>query len=204
MGGRFLKGGEIGFQSYFFHHLLIMEWITIQSKLKIAAFSTLPGWAMSFSTILREVLIMRNFNRLLAGAAVLGLAGFAAAVTQDTKQDAPQKKGKLDPAALQEAAFKRADADGDGKISKEELKKFLETARQGRPARPGSDNKDKKEGDAPKKEGDAPKRPAINVDEAFKKLDANSDGSIDKEEFKKVREVMGGGRPPRGGDKKTQ
>ena len=161
---------------------------------------------------------MRNFNRLLAGAAVLVLAGFAAAVTQDTKQDAPQKKGKLDPAALQEAAFKRADADGDGKISKEELKKFLETARQGRPARPGSDNKDKKEGDAPKKEGDAPKkegdapkkegnapkRPAINVDEAFKKLDANSDGSIDKEEFKKVREVMGGGRPPRGGDKKTQ
>ena len=140
---------------------------------------------------------MRNFNRLLAGAAVLVLAGFAAAVTQDTKQDAPQKKGKLDPAALQEAAFKRADADGDGKISKEELKKFLETARQGRPARPGSDNKDKKE-------GDAPKRPAINVDEAFKKLDANSDGSIDKEEFKKVREVMGGGRPPRGGDKKTQ
>ena len=140
---------------------------------------------------------MRNFNRLLAGAAVLVLAGFAAAVTQDTKQDAPQKKGKLDPAALQEAAFKRADADGDGKISKEELKKFLETARQGRPARPGSDNKDKKE-------GDAPKRPAINVDEAFKKLDANSDGSIDKEEFKKVREVMGGGRPSRGGDKKTQ
>ena len=128
---------------------------------------------------------------------MLVLAGFAAAVTQDTKQDAPQKKGKLDPAALQEAAFKRADADGDGKISKEELKKFLETARQGRPARPGSDNKDKKE-------GDAPKRPAINVDEAFKKLDANSDGSIDKEEFKKVREVMGGGRPPRGGDKKTQ
>lgn len=174
-----------------------MEWITIQSKLKIAAFSTLPGWAVSFSTILREVLIMRNFNRLLAGAAVLVLAGFAAAVTQDTKQDAPQKKGKLDPAALQEAAFKRADADGDGKISKEELKKFLETARQGRPARPGTDNKDKKE-------GDAPKRPAINVDEAFKKLDANSDGSIDKEEFKKVREVMGGGRPPRGGDKKTQ
>lgn len=181
-----------------------MEWITLQSKLKIAAFSTLPGWAVSFSTILREVLIMRNFNRLLAGAAVLVLAGFAAAVTQDTKQDAPQKKGKLDPAALQEAAFKRADADGDGKISKDELKKFLETARQGRPARPGSDNKDKKEGDAPKKEGDAPKRPAINVDEAFKKLDANSDGSIDKEEFKKVREVMGGGRPPRGGDKKTQ
>ena len=204
MGGRFRKGGEIGFQAYFFHHLLIMEWIPIQSKLKIAAFSTLPGWAVSFSTILREVLIMRNFNRLLAGAAVLVLAGFAAAVTQDTKQDAPQKKGKLDPAALQEAAFKRADADGDGKISKEELKKFLETARQGRPARPGSDNKDKKEGDAPKKEGDAPKRPAINVDEAFKKLDANSDGSIDKEEFKKVREVMGGGRPPRGGDKKTQ
>ena len=197
MGGRFLKGGEIGFQAYFFHHLLITEWINLQSKLKIAAFSTLPGWAVSFSTILREVLIMRNFNRLLAGAAVLVLAGFAAAVTQDPKQDAPQKKGKLDPAALQEAAFKRADADGDGKISKEELKKFLETARQGRPARPGSDNKDKKE-------GDAPKRPAINVDEAFKKLDANSDGSIDKEEFKKVREVMGGGRPPRGGDKKTQ
>lgn len=131
------------------------------------------------------------------------LAGFAAAVTQDTKQDAPQKKGKFDPAAFLEAAFKRADADGDGKISKDELKKFLETARQGRPARPGTDNKNKPE-NKDKKEGDAPKRPAINVDEAFKKLDANSDGFIDKEEFKKVREVMGGGRPPRGGDKKTQ
>ncbi len=178
-----------------------MEWIERQGSLKIAAFSTLPGWAVTFSTLVQEALKMSVLNRLLSGGAVVVLAGLGMAVAQDPKQDAPkqdapQKKGKFDPAAFQEAAFKRADADGDGKISKEELKKFLETPRQGRPGRPGADNKDKKE-------GDAPKRPAINVDEAFKKLDANNDGSIDKEEFKKVREVMGGGRP-RGGDKKTQ
>lgn len=147
---------------------------------------------------------MNTVQRLLAGGAVLAMAGVGMAVTQDPGKDAPQKreKGKFDPAAFQEAMFKRADADGDGKISKEEFKKFLETARQGRGGRPGTDKKD---GEAPKKkEGEgAPKRAPIDPEEAFKKLDANSDGSLDKDEFKKLREVTGGGRP-RGGDKKSQ
>jgi len=147
---------------------------------------------------------MNNIQRLLAGGAVIAMAGVGMAVTQDPGKEAPQKreKGKFDPAAMQEAAFKRADADGDGKISKDEFKKYLETARQGRGGRPGADKKD---GEAPKKkEGEgAPKRTPIDPEEAFKKLDANNDGFIDKDEFKKVREIMGGGRT-RGGDKKSQ
>src|SRR5262249_56232655 len=66
-----------------------------------------------------------------------------------------------------EAAFKRMDANSDGKISLEEFKKAME-------ARPQGKLKDNPEMAA----------------KIFQRMDANSDGFVSLEEFKKAREKM--------------
>jgi hypothetical protein len=76
---------------------------------------------------------------------------------------APGGKGPgRDPARL----FKRIDANGDGKVSKEEFKAFFEKFGKGRL----KDN------------------PEL-LDKLFDRLDANGDGSLSPDEFKKLAEL---------------
>jgi EF hand len=74
--------------------------------------------------------------------------------------------GKLDD-EKREKLFEKMDADGDGKVSKEEFKKLSENAGQG-------------------KHGEF-------SDRVFDRLDANSDGYLSKEEFKKFGSGLSGG-----------
>ncbi|MCS6852930.1 MAG: EF-hand domain-containing protein [Gemmataceae bacterium] len=74
-------------------------------------------------------------------------------------------KPRFDP----EAIFKKVDANGDGKLSKEEFQKITELG------------KGKGRGDRAKEM----------IGKLFEKLDANNDGSLSLDEYKKMREVVG-------------
>jgi Ca2+-binding EF-hand superfamily protein len=105
------------------------------------------------------------FRKFLA-AAVLGL--FCAATTQADDEKKDKKTAKFDKAKL----FERIDADKDGKITKEEYKKFFE----------GVAEKMKESGKGAKiadKLGDV-------ADRSFEKMDADKDGKVTKEEFEKA------------------
>jgi hypothetical protein len=104
-------------------------------------------------------------------AAALALAAPASAQDDAKKKNKEAKKG---PGAA--ALFARLDTSKDQKLSKEEFAAF----------------KGLKE---PKKEGKDPKGVAAVRDEWFKKLDANADGSLTAEEFKKLKDVVAA-RPP--------
>lgn len=78
-------------------------------------------------------------------------------------------KGKKDPDAL----FKKIDANGDGQITKEEMKKFREQ-------RAASKGKTAKKGKGKGKGG------------MFKKLDTNNDGVLTPDEFRKIAELKKG------------
>jgi hypothetical protein len=82
----------------------------------------------------------------------------------------PKAKGALKDS---DAVFKKIDTNGDGKISKEEFRKFF--------------------ADIAAKSGklDADKADQI-ADKLFEKLDADGDGFLSKDEFRKFAELRGG------------
>jgi Ca2+-binding EF-hand superfamily protein len=95
-------------------------------------------------------------RRILLGTALLFLTAFAFG-------DSPGKgKEKHDWAAL----FKKIDTNGDGKISKDEFRKFIENL-------PDSKLKDKPE----------------LIDKLFQRLDADGDGFLSLEELQKWKEA---------------
>src|SRR5438477_10325486 len=108
---------------------------------------------------------------LLAVAALL-CAGTAAVADDEKKPDDPKPtdkkpepakgKGKLDKGKL----FARLDADGDGKLTREEFKKFAEMVRDRLQAR-----------------GKGGKLPAGLGEKLLDRLDADQDGVIAKEEY---------------------
>ncbi len=93
-------------------------------------------------------------------AIVLAMAFCAPSMAQD------EKKGKRERATPEET-FKKIDANGDGKVTKEELKKWVES------------------NDRMKKQAESD---AEFVNKMFDKMDANKDGSVSLEEYKKYRE----------------
>lgn len=94
-------------------------------------------------------------------AAVLALVFCAPGMAQDEK-----KKGKGNRATPEET-FKKIDADGDGKITKDELKKWVES----------NDRMAK-----------LLEKDAEFVNKMFDKMDADKNGSVSLEEYKKYRE----------------
>jgi len=94
----------------------------------------------------------------------------ATAVSGADGDAAPKAKGGLKDT---DAIFKKIDANGDGKISKEEFRKFF--------------------ADIAAKSGKLSADMADQIaDKLFDKLDANSDGFLSKEEFQKFADVRGG------------
>lgn len=102
------------------------------------------------------------FRLVCAGGLVLGLLLAASA-----RADEAQKQRK--PNANPDQMFQKLDANGDGKLSKEEFAKMAERLAQ--------------------KLGDKAKEFA---DRMFERLDANKDGFVSKEEASKLREQFQG------------
>jgi len=86
----------------------------------------------------------------------------------DVQKPRGPRIGNRDPEVL----FRKLDTNKDGKLSKDEFKKFVETLAQ-----------------KSEKLKDKPELIDRLVDRLFEKLDANGDGFISKEEFKKIREL---------------
>lgn len=108
---------------------------------------------------------------------MLGLGcGGTAAFADDEKKSEPgkleSKLGKIDRAKV----FEKLDADSDGKLFKDEFKKFTEIIKE-RLKNSGKGEKLEKIGD---RLGDQL------IDRWFNKADSNGDGSISKEEFEKM------------------
>src|SRR5947209_2786348 len=97
-------------------------------------------------------------------AGVVGVLVLAAGLARadDEKEKPRPGAGLRNPEAL----FKKLDANGDGKVTKEEFTKFFEQVAAGR-------LKD---------------RPQL-IEKLFEKLDANGDGSLTLDEFKKIKEL---------------
>lgn len=97
------------------------------------------------------------------------LAAFAFAATSTFADDAkPEKaKPKLDKAK----AFDKLDANGDGKLSKEEFKKGFDKLKELLTEKGGEKAKKLVE--------------KMDADKTFEKIDTNKDGSISKEEYEK-------------------
>lgn len=103
---------------------------------------------------------------------VLALAFCSTSMAQD------EKKGKRQQQTPEET-FKKIDADGDGKVTKEELKKWVE-----------SNERIKKQ---------AEKDPEF-VNKMFDKMDADKNGSVSLEEYKKYREEAAKNRKKKDGN----
>lgn len=102
-------------------------------------------------------------SRKLFAAALLCLFCTAAAQADDDKKAAKFDKSKL---------FEKIDADKDGKITKDEYKKFFEAV--------GEKMKDAGKGEKiAGKLGDV-------AEKSFEKMDADKDGKVTKEEFEKA------------------
>ena len=103
-------------------------------------------------------------RRLLA---LLAVAAFAPAVFAEDEKPAEKKANakKPDRAKL----FAQLDADGDGKLTKDEFKKVLDKVKERA-----------KTGGAVDKLGDKV------LDRVFDKMDADKDGSVSQEEFEKA------------------
>jgi Ca2+-binding EF-hand superfamily protein len=101
------------------------------------------------------------FRLLLQLAAFAILCARASAASPELP--APTAKP---PRANPEAVFKRIDTNGDGKISREEFKAFIEKSLKG-------------------KKSDKPEL----IDKLFDRLDTNGDGYLSLDEFKQLREL---------------
>lgn len=105
-------------------------------------------------------------TRKLFAAALLCLCCAATADADDDKK--AKKAANFDKAKL----FERIDADKDGKVTKDEYKKFFDTLAE-------------KMKDAGKGEKIAGKLGDV-ADKSFEKMDADKDGKITKDEFEKA------------------
>lgn len=101
---------------------------------------------------------MKAWKLLLS--VMLALAFCSTSMAQDEKKSKRQQQSPED-------TFKKIDADGNGKATKEELKKWVE-----------SNDRMKKQLE---NDGEF-------VSKMFDKMDANKDGSVSLEEYKKYRE----------------
>lgn len=109
---------------------------------------------------------MRGFMLSLALSTVVS---FAATLTGEEKKEAkPKPKGE----ALSGKMLEKMDANGDGKVSKDEFKKFFQERL-----------KDKDKGD----------KATEFMTRIFDKADTNADGYIDRDEFAKMMEQLGNG-----------
>jgi Ca2+-binding EF-hand superfamily protein len=109
---------------------------------------------------------------LIAGFSFLGTLSLAA--DDEKKPPAAGKLGNIDKAKL----FEKMDADGDGKVTKDEFRKFREQATE----------KLKDSGKGEKLGGQL----GGLLDKLFEKMDADGDGKVTKEEFEKYQEANGG------------
>jgi hypothetical protein len=94
---------------------------------------------------------------LVAGVLVLSAGGSIA--------DAPDAKGDVQR-GNPEAVFKKIDTNGDGKLSKDEFRAFINNATKGKLAG----------------------KPEL-IDKLFDRLDTNGDGFLSLDEFKKLRDL---------------
>jgi len=106
--------------------------------------------------------------RFLAILGVTGLLAASPARADDAPKPEKGKGKKPDPEAL----FKRLDANGDGKISREEFAKFAEIVRE-----------------KAKEKGKGKNATGKGADAIFNRLDTNGDGYLSLEEFKKISEL---------------
>ena len=127
---------------------------------------------------------------LMAGGSVLAAEG----------DDKPRERGPRDPERMQKL-LEKFDADGDGKLNKEERT----AAREARMAKRGEKGGEKAGEQARKRGGPrGPRGPQRMPDPAalFDKIDADGDGSINKDQFiafmQKMREERMSQRGPRG------
>jgi hypothetical protein len=104
-------------------------------------------------------MIMRTFVGLALAAGMLAFS------FGDSRADAPGGKAN-GQRGNPEAVFKKIDTNGDGKLSKDEFRAFIEKATNGT-----------------RKE-----KPEL-IDKLFERLDENGDGYLSLEEFKKLREL---------------
>lgn len=135
---------------------------------KIPFMAVFENWGTLHARLTWEDDQMR-WMRLVALAVVVALAGGMVVAGDD---DTPKKgkfkgkfKGKGDAKDAAGDLFKKIDTDKDGKISKKELKKFME-------------DKGGKGVDV--------------IDKIFERLDKDEDGYLSKDEFKKVAERFAG------------
>ncbi len=102
---------------------------------------------------------MRRLISLAVATAVLGAGGVRPAASA-------QEEGGKGPHGNPEAVFKRIDTNGDGKLSKEEFRAFIEKVSKGK-----------------RKIG------VEQIDRLFSLLDTDGDGYLSLEEFKKLRDL---------------
>ena len=95
------------------------------------------------------------------------VAGSLAFFAHGAGSDAPASKGQ-GQRGNPEAVFKKIDTNGDGKLSKDEFKAFIEKASKGK--------------------GKLREKPEL-IDKLFEHLDTNGDGYLSLEEFKKLRDL---------------
>ncbi len=128
------------------------------------------------------------FRTLALSAAAALLCAGATASADDTKTPPQQNPGKAAKKIDKAKLFARLDADGDGKLTREEFKKFAEHLR-----------------DRLKEKGKGGKRAAGPGEKLFDQIDANKDGVITLDEFEKFqlpRHAAGKGKGGPGAAKK--
>lgn len=112
----------------------------------------------------------KKYLTLAALAAAFAISGIATAA--DKKNTTPESRAGAAKQRDPEALFKRLDANGDGKITKEEFEKVRERLQKAKRA-------------AATSKGEIGER-------ILKRLDTNNDGALSLDEFKKMSEMRAG------------